>query len=464
MLTTHGIPAGAGSTCSAPRTRTSCSFTGAAGLVLSQAALQRCRASLIVPVCTTVTCLFTAVLRHRGVRRAAAGGSAAAARCGWAARPLAVSVLLPCPATTRPIPEPPTGTTGVDPMKPDDPLLKILACPLDKGPLTLLVPARTSSTTPGCAAAIRSSTASPSSCPPPGNRSPTTSTSSALRRLADRERAGRDPRRAAGAPAARPAGRRRWRPGSIRASNRSCGRLADFCPPRRHGRRRRRLVRPVDAAAGPARRPGGDPRTGPPPGPAARRGHSRRTSEVVQAAATDRTGRATPLAAAGRPRRPRGLLARPPGACTPRRSTCPASPWTPSALAASPSSRSTWTARAGGAARRRTHRATATARHCSSSWRPASSRSRPSLTGRPRHGYRGWVLPHDRWLPLAAFDLAAHQSRTCHVAEHGLLRRSLAPHRRYVNSVLFLPDGERPGRAAARTVHHHVPHGPLRGQ
>lgn len=36
--------------------------TGAAGLVLSQAALQRCRASLIVPVCTTVSALFTAVL------------------------------------------------------------------------------------------------------------------------------------------------------------------------------------------------------------------------------------------------------------------------------------------------------------------------------------------------------------------------------------------------------------------
>ncbi|MET8450457.1 DMT family transporter [Streptomyces sp. NPDC005209] len=37
-------------------------FTGVFGLVMSQAALQRCRASLIVPVCTTVTCLFTAVL------------------------------------------------------------------------------------------------------------------------------------------------------------------------------------------------------------------------------------------------------------------------------------------------------------------------------------------------------------------------------------------------------------------
>ncbi|MFF4726996.1 hypothetical protein ACFY3M_16890 [Streptomyces mirabilis] len=37
-------------------------FTGAFGLIMSQAALQRCRASLIVPVCTTVTSLFTAVL------------------------------------------------------------------------------------------------------------------------------------------------------------------------------------------------------------------------------------------------------------------------------------------------------------------------------------------------------------------------------------------------------------------
>ncbi|MFE7315499.1 DMT family transporter [Streptomyces sp. NPDC057555] len=34
-------------------------FTGATGLVLSQTALQRCRASVIVPVCTTVTCVFT---------------------------------------------------------------------------------------------------------------------------------------------------------------------------------------------------------------------------------------------------------------------------------------------------------------------------------------------------------------------------------------------------------------------
>jgi hypothetical protein len=33
-------------------------FTGITGLVLSQTALQRCRASLIVPVCTVVSCVF----------------------------------------------------------------------------------------------------------------------------------------------------------------------------------------------------------------------------------------------------------------------------------------------------------------------------------------------------------------------------------------------------------------------
>lgn len=36
-------------------------FTGSTGLVLSQTALQRCRASLIVPVCTTVNFLFATV-------------------------------------------------------------------------------------------------------------------------------------------------------------------------------------------------------------------------------------------------------------------------------------------------------------------------------------------------------------------------------------------------------------------
>ncbi|MGC5562720.1 FkbM family methyltransferase [Streptomyces sp. FR-108] len=64
-------------------------------------------------------------------------------------------------------------------------------------------------------------------------------------------------------------------------------------------------------------------------------------------------------------------------------------------------------------------------------------------------GYEGWVLPGDTWLPLSSFDLEAHQARTSHVVSQGLLRRVL-PFRgpgyvRYVNSVLFLPDGRTPG-------------------
>ncbi|MGW8376297.1 FkbM family methyltransferase [Streptomyces sp. ODS28] len=54
-------------------------------------------------------------------------------------------------------------------------------------------------------------------------------------------------------------------------------------------------------------------------------------------------------------------------------------------------------------------------------------------------GYRGWVLPGDTWVPLDAFDLRSHQRERAHVADHGLLRRTVAPHRRYVNSVLFAP-------------------------
>lgn len=59
-------------------------------------------------------------------------------------------------------------------------------------------------------------------------------------------------------------------------------------------------------------------------------------------------------------------------------------------------------------------------------------------------GYRGWVLPHRGWIPLADFDLVAHQQRTSRVAERGLLSRSIWTWPRYVNSVLFLPDGQQP--------------------
>jgi FkbM family methyltransferase len=67
-------------------------------------------------------------------------------------------------------------------------------------------------------------------------------------------------------------------------------------------------------------------------------------------------------------------------------------------------------------------------------------------------GYDGWVLPADTWLPLSAFPLESHQAATAHVATHGLLRRVLPlTHRpRYVNSVLFLPDGRTPGASGTR--------------
>ncbi|MFH8931197.1 FkbM family methyltransferase [Streptomyces pristinaespiralis] len=69
------------------------------------------------------------------------------------------------------------------------------------------------------------------------------------------------------------------------------------------------------------------------------------------------------------------------------------------------------------------------------------------LTGQ---GYRGWVLAARSWMPLADFDLAGHQSRTEHLVHRGLLRRALIPRDgRYINSVLFLPDGRVPGGTAA---------------
>ncbi|MBO1336854.1 FkbM family methyltransferase [Streptomyces sp. VRA16 Mangrove soil] len=63
-------------------------------------------------------------------------------------------------------------------------------------------------------------------------------------------------------------------------------------------------------------------------------------------------------------------------------------------------------------------------------------------------GYEGWVLPGRSWLPLPSFDLAAHQRGAAHLAAQGLLRRALTPagrRPRYVNSVLFLPEGRAPG-------------------
>ncbi|MHB6907180.1 DMT family transporter [Streptomyces sp. DB-54] len=58
LLDLHNIPAAAATLLRSPYPYLLL-VTGATGLVLSQTALQRCRASVIVPVCTTVTCVFT---------------------------------------------------------------------------------------------------------------------------------------------------------------------------------------------------------------------------------------------------------------------------------------------------------------------------------------------------------------------------------------------------------------------
>jgi FkbM family methyltransferase len=67
-----------------------------------------------------------------------------------------------------------------------------------------------------------------------------------------------------------------------------------------------------------------------------------------------------------------------------------------------------------------------------------------------QYGYRGWVLPGRSWVPVDRFPLAAHQARTVHVSERGLLARALWPSPRYVNSVLFLPEGQLPGDPQGR--------------
>ena len=75
-------------------------------------------------------------------------------------------------------------------------------------------------------------------------------------------------------------------------------------------------------------------------------------------------------------------------------------------------------------------------------------------------GYAGWVLPAKTWRRLDPAALEAHQARTSHRASEGLLRRVLPFAGRYVNSVLFLPDGRRPGEppAASGAVRDHGGH------
>ncbi|MFE0775577.1 hypothetical protein [Streptomyces sp. NPDC058861] len=86
-------------------------FTAGAGLVMSQTALQRCRASLIVPVCTTVTALFTAVV-GTPVFGERLPDDPLPLFLRVAGTALALSVLLALP---RHDPPPPAGDTAVPP-------------------------------------------------------------------------------------------------------------------------------------------------------------------------------------------------------------------------------------------------------------------------------------------------------------------------------------------------------------
>ncbi|MFE5815293.1 hypothetical protein ACFQ6S_18035 [Streptomyces sp. NPDC056479] len=91
-------------------------FTGAFGLVMSQAALQRCRASLIVPVCTTVTCLYTAVLGTLSFGESLPEDPLRLA-LRVAGTALALAVLLSMPRHDRPAPapQPPIGAKELTP-------------------------------------------------------------------------------------------------------------------------------------------------------------------------------------------------------------------------------------------------------------------------------------------------------------------------------------------------------------
>jgi FkbM family methyltransferase len=58
-------------------------------------------------------------------------------------------------------------------------------------------------------------------------------------------------------------------------------------------------------------------------------------------------------------------------------------------------------------------------------------------------GYRPYVMPGRRWLPLDDFDLVAHQKAAVGRVRHSFARRVVAPWPRYVNLVLFRPEGHR---------------------
>nr|BFE68204.1 hypothetical protein GCM10020092_015050 [Actinoplanes digitatis] len=55
-------------------------------------------------------------------------------------------------------------------------------------------------------------------------------------------------------------------------------------------------------------------------------------------------------------------------------------------------------------------------------------------------GYRPYVMPDDRWLPLEGFDLIGHQRAALGRVDQSFARRVIRPKPRYVNMVLFRPE------------------------
>ncbi|WP_438488123.1 DMT family transporter [Streptomyces sp. S186] len=107
-------------------------FTGAAGLVLSQTALQRCRASVIVPVCTTVTCVFTVACGTVAFGEPLPGDPLRLAlRLGGTA--VALTVLLALPrheAPPTPVPGAPARQDHAPPSVPTSP--QVAAAPVNR--------------------------------------------------------------------------------------------------------------------------------------------------------------------------------------------------------------------------------------------------------------------------------------------------------------------------------------------
>ncbi|MBG0567944.1 FkbM family methyltransferase [Actinoplanes aureus] len=58
-------------------------------------------------------------------------------------------------------------------------------------------------------------------------------------------------------------------------------------------------------------------------------------------------------------------------------------------------------------------------------------------------GYQPFVMPDDRWLPLAGFDLIEHQRGALERVDQSFVRRVVRPEPRYVNMLLFRPEPAR---------------------